>query len=177
AVSVVREKELGSITNFYVTPTTRLEFLVGKQLPYIGLGMLNFVVLIFLSTVVFQVPLKGSGWMLASGACLYVTAATGLGLLMSAFTSSQMAAVFATMIMVMLPTVQFSGMLQPVSTLDDSAQVIGWLRPATYYMHLRVGAFTKALGPRDLWFDLIALAGFIPVYTTLSVLAMNKQDR
>ncbi|MGP0593068.1 ribosome-associated ATPase/putative transporter RbbA [Nitrospira sp. T9] len=176
AVSVVREKELGSITNFYVTPTTRLEFLVGKQFPYVAIAMLNFGLLTFLATVVFQVPLKGSTLTLTFGALLYVTAATGLGLLMSAFTSSQVAAVFATMIVATLPTIQFSGMFQPVSTLDGSAKAIGILWPATYYMHLSVGAFTKGLAIRDLWSDLVALATFIPVFTLLSAMALKKQD-
>ena len=113
---------------------------------------------------------------LTFGALLYVTAATGLGLLMSAFTSSQVAAVFATMIVATLPTIQFSGMFQPVSTLDGSAKVIGILSPDTYYMHLSVGAFTKGLAIRDLWADLVALATFIPVFTLLSAMALKKQD-
>ena len=131
AVSVAREKELGSITNFYVTPTTRLEFLLGKQLPYIAIAMLNYVILTVMGLVVFQVPLKGSGLTLTLGALLYVTATTGIGLLVSAFTSSQVAAVIATTILTIVPTVQFSGMLQPVSTLDGGAKFMGSVWPAT----------------------------------------------
>ncbi|WP_280142112.1 ABC transporter permease [Nitrosomonas aestuarii] len=177
AVSMARDKELGSIINFYVTPTTRLEFLLGKQLPYIAIAMLNFGLLTFMAIVVFQVPLKGSALALTFGALLYVTATTGLGLLMSGFTSSQVAAVFATMIVAMMPTMQFSGMFQPVSTLDGGAKFIGSLWPATYYMHISVGAFTKGLAFRDLWSDFIALAAFIPAFTFLSALALKKQDR
>jgi ribosome-dependent ATPase len=158
AVSVAREKEHGSITNFYVTPTTRLEFLLGKQLPYIAIAMLNYVVLTVMALVVFQVPLKGSGLTLTLGALLYVTATTGIGLLVSAFTSSQVAAVFATTILATVPTIQFSGMLQPVSTLDGGAKFMGSMWPATYYMHLSVGAF-------------------IPVLTIASALALKKQER
>ena len=109
AVSVVREKELGSIINFYVTPTTRLEFLLGKQLPYIAIGMINYVILMLMAIVVFQVPLKGSGLTLTLCALLYVTATTGIGLLVSTFTPSQVAAVFVTAILTILPTTQFSG--------------------------------------------------------------------
>jgi ribosome-dependent ATPase len=177
AVSVAREKELGSITNFYVTPTTRLEFLLGKQLPYIAIAMLNYVVLTVMGLVVFQVPLKGSGLALTVGALLYVTATTGIGLLVSAFTSSQVAAVIATTILAIVPTVQFSGLLQPVSTLDSGAKFIGSVWPATYYMHLSVGAFTKGLEAPDLWPDLVALAAFIPVLTIVSALALKKQER
>lgn len=177
AVSVVREKELGSMTNFFVTPTTRLEFLLGKQLPYIAIGMLNYTLLVAMAIVVFQVPLKGSGLTLTFGALLYVTVTTGIGLLVSSFTSTQVAAVFATAILAMMPTIQFSGMLQPVSTLESSAKFIGTLWPATYYMHMSVGAFTKGLEFQDLWPNLLALAAFIPVLTVLSVLALKKQDR
>ena len=136
AVSIVREKELGSIINFYVTPTRRLEFLVGKQLPYIVIGMINYAVLLLMAVVVFGVPLKGSGWMLTLCTLLYVTATTALGMLVSTFTSSQVAAVFITAILTILPTTQFSGLLQPVSTLDGGARVFGTLWPTTV-LHAR----------------------------------------
>ena len=177
AVSVVREKELGTITNFYATPTTRLEFLLGKQLPYVAIGMLNYALLVAMAIVIFQVPLKGSGLILTLGALLYVMATTGIGLLVSSFTSTQVAAVFATAILAIMPTMQFSGMLQPVSTLDGGAKFIGSFWPATYYMLMSVGAFTKALEFRDLWPNLLALAAFTPVFTILSAMALNKQDR
>lgn len=177
AVSVVREKELGSMTNFFVTPTTRLEFLLGKQLPYVAIGMLNYGLLVVMAIVVFQVPLKGSGLTLTLGALLYVTATTGIGLLVSSFTSTQVAAVFATAILAMMPTIQFSGMLQPVSTLDGGAKFIGSFWPATYYMHMSVGAFTKGLKFQDLWPNLLALATFFPVLTIISAMALKKQDR
>ena len=176
AVSVVREKELGSIINFYVTPTTRLEFLLGKQLPYIAIGMINYVILMLMAIVVFQVPLKGSGLTLTLCALLYVTATTGIGLLVSTFTPSQVAAVFVTAILTILPTTQFSGLLQPVSTLEGRARVVGSLWPTTYYMHASVGAFTKALGPRLLAGDVLALALFIPVLTVLTATALKGQE-
>jgi ribosome-dependent ATPase len=176
AVSVVREKELGSIINFYVTPTSRLEFLLGKQLPYIAIGMLNYAILTLMAIFVFRVPLKGSGLTLTLCALLYVTATTGLGLLVSTFTPSQVAAVFVTAVLTILPTTQFSGMLQPVSTLEGRARVVGSLWPTTYYMHASVGAFTKALGPRLLAPDLLALAAFIPVLTILTAAALKRQE-
>jgi ribosome-dependent ATPase len=176
AVSVVREKELGSIINFYVTPTKRLEFLLGKQLPYIAIGMLNFAILTFMAIVVFRVPLKGSGLTLTLCALLYVTATTGIGLLVSTFTPSQVAAVFVTAVLTILPTTQFSGMLQPVSTLEGRARIVGSLWPTTYYMHASVGAFTKALGPRLLARDALALAAFIPVLTLVTAAALKRQE-
>ena len=176
AVSIVREKELGSIINFYVTPTRRIEFLVGKQLPYIVIGMINHVLLLLMAVAVFGVPLKGSGWMLTVCALLYVTATTSLGMLVATFTSSQVAAVFITAILTILPTTQFSGMLQPVSTLDGGARILGTIWPTTYYMHASVGAFTKGLGAEGLWIDALALAAFIPVLIGFSVAGLPRQE-
>src|SRR5512138_2732126 len=135
AVSIVREKELGSMINFYVTPTGRLEYLVGKQLPYIAIGMINFFILSLMALVVFGVPVKGSYLMLTLCTLLYVMSTTGIGMVTSTFTSSQVAAVFVTAILTIIPTIQFSGLLQPVSTLEGNAGRVGAIWPASYYMH------------------------------------------
>ncbi|MGJ8723255.1 MAG: ribosome-associated ATPase/putative transporter RbbA [Roseibacillus sp.] len=177
ALSVVREKELGSITNFYVTPSKKIEFIIGKQLPYIAIGMLNFAILTLLTLFIFKVPIKGDGFALTLGALLYIIGTTGLGLLISTFTSSQVAAVFGTAILAILPTVQFSGMLQPVSTLEGVAKSIGTIWPTTYYMHTSVGAFTKGLTFRELSGDLLKLALFIPIFTLLTTIVLKKQER
>jgi ribosome-dependent ATPase len=159
-----------------VTPTTRLEFLLGKQLPYIAIGMLNYAILMVMAIAVFRVPLKGSGLTLTLCAALYVTVTTGVGLLVSTFTPSQVAAVFVTAILTILPTTQYSGMLQPVSTLEGRARVVGSLWPTTYYMHASVGAFTKGLGARLLSRDVLAVAAFIPVLTLVTSLALKRQE-
>ena len=177
ALSVVREKELGSIANLYVTPVTRSEFLLGKQLPYIGVGMLSFVVMTAMALVVFGVPIKGDPLALALGALLYVVTTTGIGLLMSAFTRTQIAALFATAIGTMLPATQFSGMMQPVSSLSGAAAVIGHVFPASHFLTISTGTFTKALGFGDLQAPLLALAATAPVVTALSVLLLGKQER
>src|SRR4029453_3690410 len=90
-LSVVREKELGSIINFYVTPVTRFEFLIGKQLPYVGLALLNALLLVAFAVLVFRVPFTGSLLSFMLAALLYVSATTGMGLLISTLTSSQIA--------------------------------------------------------------------------------------
>jgi len=177
AVSVVREKEIGTITNFYVTPTRRIEFLIGKQIPYILIGFVNFVTMAVLVVVVLQVPIKGAVLPLLLGALFYVAAATGFGLLMSSLTSTQVAAVFVTAIICMVPTTQFSGMMQPISTLEGSAQVIGSMWPTGYFVHLSVGAFTKGLGSEDLAKDLWSLLVYAPVFTALAALFLRKQER
>ena len=177
AVSIVREKELGSMINFYVTPTGRLEYLMGKQLPYVAIGMINFLILTALALLVFRVPIKGSFLMLALCTVLYVAATTGIGMVMSTFTSSQVAAVFVTAILTIVPTIQFSGLLQPVSTLKGNAARIGAVWPATYYMHASLGAYTKGLGPGLLVTDVVFLACCIPVLLAISCAGLRKQEK
>jgi len=173
---VVREKELGSITNLYVTPVTRLEFLLGKQLPYIALSTISFFGLVALAVVAFKVPLKGSFATLMLGGVLYVTVTTGIGLLMSAFTRSQIGAVAGTAILTLQPTVQFSGLTDPVSSLEGIGALIGQVWPATYFLVISRGTFIKGLDFWDLYGYLIALAVFIPVLTLLSLALLKKQD-
>ncbi|MDR0807950.1 MAG: ribosome-associated ATPase/putative transporter RbbA [Gemmobacter sp.] len=176
-LSVVREKELGSIVNFHVTPVTRLEFLLGKQLPYIALAMLNFVVLTAFAVFVFRVPFTGSLPALSLAALLYVTATTAMGLLISSFISSQVAALFGTAMLTMIPGVQFSGMIDPVSSLQGAGRLIGEIYPTTYFIIASRGAFSKGLGFADLGQSLLALAVVIPVILGLGALLLGKQAK
>ncbi len=177
ALAVVREKELGSITNLYVTPVTRLEFLVGKQLPYVAVALINFFVLFAMAIVIFHVPLKGSFAALAIGAAVYVFTTTGYGMLISTFCKTQIAALFGTAILTILPAQQFSGMMTPVSSLSGSAQLIGLGFPMTYFRPISVGAFTKGLGFADLGTSILMLAVFIPILTLASLLLLRRQER
>ena len=177
ALAIVREKELGSITNLYVTPVTRLEYLIGKQLPYIAVAMANFTLMFLLALIVFKVPLKGSFPTLLLGVFLYVTTTTGYGMLISAFTRTQIAALFGTAILTVLPATQFAGMMTPVSSLAAGAQIIGRGFPMTYFVPIGVGTFTKGLGFADLSGDLLALVIFVPVFTLVSMLLLRKQER
>jgi ribosome-dependent ATPase len=177
ALAIVREKELGSITNLYVTPVTRIEFLIGKQLPYIAVATVNFAVMFLMALFLFQVPLKGSFPTLLLGVVIYVTATTAYGMLISAFTRTQIAALFGTAILTVLPATQFAGMLVPVSALSGMAQIMGRGFPMTYFLPISVGTFTKGLGFHDLAANLAGLAMFIPVLTLLSLLFLRKQER
>lgn len=177
ALAVVREKELGSITNLYVTPVTRLEFLVGKQLPYAVVALINFFVMFTMATLLFSVPLKGGFPTLLAGTIVYVFTTTGYGMLISTFCRTQIAALFGTAILTLLPAQQFSGMMTPVSSLSGAAQIIGLGFPMTYYRPISVGTFTKGLGFADLGPSIMMLIVFIPVLTSLSMLLLRKQER
>ena len=176
ALGIVREKELGSITNFYATPLTRLEFLLGKQAPYLLVSLINLALLVAMNRWLFGVPFKGSLLTLAFGGLLYVLATTSMGLLISAFTRTQIAAILGTMIITSLPTIQFSGLIVPRSSLEGAAAVMGMLFPAGHFLDIAVGTFTKALDLRQLWPQCLALFGFFVGFTGLSLVMLKKQE-
>jgi ribosome-dependent ATPase len=176
SIAVVREKETGSIANFRSTPITKFEFLLGKAFPYVVVGMLTFTLLLLLSFFVFHVPVKGSFGTLALGTLLYVFSTCGFGQLVSTFTQTQVAAVFATTVLSVIPTVNFSGLLVPVSSLTGQGRFIGLTFPAAWYQPITVGTFTKALGFSDLWLNTLVLAGFVLIYLTAAQILLQKQE-
>jgi ribosome-dependent ATPase len=175
-LSVVREKDLGSIINFYVTPTTRLEFLLGKQLPYVALGMLNFLMMTALAVTVMGVPLKGDFWAAAVGALLYVSCTTGIGLFVSTVTRTQVAALFATTVLTLIPASNFCGLIDPVSSLEGFGRLIGEIYPAAFFTTISRGIFNKALGFAGLYTSFLPLLITIPVLIGLSAAFLKKQE-
>ncbi|MGB7101675.1 MAG: ribosome-associated ATPase/putative transporter RbbA, partial [Xanthobacteraceae bacterium] len=176
AIAVVREKETGSIANFRSTPITRLEFLLGKQLPYAGVAMVNFVFLFLMAIFLFAVPIKGSFLTLLIGTIVYVVSTTGFGQLISSFTRTQVAAVFATAILSFVPAVNFSGLFAPVSSLSGGAKILGLTFPSAWYQPVTVGVFAKALGMPDLWRNIAAIAIIALAYLVLSLVLLRKQE-
>ena len=177
ALAVVREKELGSIINFYVTPTTRAEFLLGKQLPYVALALLNFLLLSLAAVTVFGVPITGSFAALSLGALLYSGCSTGMGLLASTVTRSQIAAMFFAMIGTLIPAMLFSGLLNPVTSLEGGGRLIGELYPTTYMILISRGVFSKALEFGDLRAALWPLLAAMVVVFLGAVALLRKQER
>jgi len=177
ALAVVREKEMGSIVNLYVTPLRRSEFLLGKAAPYVLLAMLNFALMTLLAVTALGVPLKGSVATLALAAFLFCICSTGIGLLASAFTRSQIAAIFLTMIGTMLPAIQFGGLINPVETLEGVGRMIGESYPASHMLIVARGVFAKALGWSDLRSEFLALLAAIPVILGLAIVALPRQER
>ncbi len=177
AVGVVRERELGSITNLYVTPVTGIEFLLGKQLPYVAIAGVNFLCLLSISLWLFDMPVKGSLGALLLGALLYVCATTAIGLVISSFVNTQVAALFATALLTTTPAIQYSGMFTPVSSLSGDARKIGLLFPSSYFQNISMGSMTKALGFAELLPNLIALALAVIVLLALARLVLRTQAR
>src|SRR5579871_2180259 len=176
AIAVVREKETGSIANFRSTPITRFEYLIGKQLPYIAVAMIAFFALLLIAIFIFHVPPKGPFLVLLLGTIVYVIATVGFGVLISSFTRTQVAAVFATAILSIVPAVNFSGMLAPVSSLSGGARIIGLSFPSSWYQQVSVGVFAKALGMVDLWRDIAAIGLIALVFLAISLALLRKQE-
>ncbi|WKD29387.1 ribosome-associated ATPase/putative transporter RbbA [Halomonas sp. KG2] len=177
ALAVVREKELGSIINLYVTPVTRSEFLVGKQLPYIALAIINFLLMALLAVTLFDVPIKGSFLTLLLAVVIYSIIATGMGLLASTLTRSQIAAMFFAIIGTLIPAVQFSGMIDPVSSLEGVGRFIGTIYPTSYMLTITRGVFSKALGLGDLYTLFVPLLIAVPTIMGLSIFLLKNQER
>lgn len=176
ALAVVREKELGSITNLYVTPLSRLEFLIGKQLPYIGLGLVNFMLLCTMAYLVFGVPIKGSFLAVLLGVSIYLFTTTAYGMMISSFCGTQIAALFGTAILTVLPGTQFAGMVTPVSSLTGLPAVLGRGFPMSYFLPICVGVFTKGLGFAQLGAYFLELLLFVPILIGLSLILLHKQE-
>jgi len=176
AIAVVREKETGSIANFRSTPITRLEFLLGKQLPYVAISLVSFVTLFLLAVGIFHVPPKGPFLVLLLSTVIYVIATTGFGQLVSSFTQTQVAAVFATAILSMVPAINLSGLLAPVSSLSGSAKIIGLSFPSAWYQPITVGIFAKDLGFAELWPDIAAITAIAAAFLLLSLMFLRKQE-
>ncbi len=177
AAGVVREKEMGSITNLYATPVNGLEFLLGKQFPYLLIALLNFAIFVALAVSLFGVPIKGSVSALILGALLYVIATTGLGLLMSAFMKTQIAAIFGTAIITVVPAVNFSGLFVPMASLTEGARMFGRAFPSSYFQQISLGTFTKSLGFTELFDEFLVLAVLIVIYLMLGLSLLKTQEQ
>ncbi|MCH4024458.1 MAG: ribosome-associated ATPase/putative transporter RbbA [Acetobacter sp.] len=176
ALSVVREKELGSILNLYVTPLTKAEFLIGKQMPYVVLTVASALIMIVVTVGLFGVPLTGSFLTLLAATGVFSVVATSIGLLMSTFMNTQMAAIFSTALVTLIPAAQFSGLLNPVASLTGASWLVGITYPSTYFLTISRGVFSKALGLRALWFDFIPILLAIPAILGGAILCLRKQE-
>ena len=177
AVGVVREREIGSIANYYTSPASRLQYLVGKQLPYIATAMLSFAILYLMMRYWFGLPMKGSLAALTLATLLMSCTSTAIGLLFSTFTRSQVAAIFLTAIATIMPALNFSGFLVPVSALEGGAHIFGKIIPSTWYAVTTTGTFSKGLGVHELHREILLLALYYALFLTAACLNLKKQEK
>ncbi|MGE3979759.1 MAG: ABC transporter permease [Nitrospira sp.] len=175
ALGVVREKETGSIYNIYSSTVSRLEFLVGKLAPYVAISSVNVIVLWLMAVLLFAVPFKGSLLLFAVTSMLFVLTSTGIGLVVSLLVSTQQAALIITVVVSTVPTILFSGLIVPVSSLSQAAQFQAHLFPGMYYTNIVRGTFLKNVGPSVLWTDVFALGVYASVLGVLGYWLFTKR--
>ncbi|WP_010200584.1 ribosome-associated ATPase/putative transporter RbbA [Psychrobacter sp. PAMC 21119] len=175
-LGVVREREIGSISNLYTSPASVPQYLLGKQLPYVVLGLINYFILVLMAIFWFKVPIKGSFLAMSFGALLLVYVSTGLGLLVSSLVRTQVAALFVTAIVTLIPTINYSGLLYPLSSMDGIAYAIGVGFPASWYQRISIGGFTKGLGWSSFLTEYMVLTAFALAFITLASIFLKKQE-
>ena len=176
ALAIVKEKDYGTIYNIYSSPMKRWEFLVGKALPYYVLNLVNMGALFLLSITLFGVPFKGSLPLLIFGSLLYIFTTTGMGLVVSSFTRSMVAAQIVTIIITIVPSFLYSGLLMPVSNLGKAGEVEAHLFPAMYYMKIVQGTYSKVMGLEELWVNYLIIVGYGTVLFLTSLLLFKKRE-
>ena len=177
AVAIAREKELGPILNLYATPLRVWEFLIGKQLPYILIGVVNFIVLFLLVRVEFGVPFSGSFPALLLAAILQSVVATGFGMIIAALTRSQVAALTAAQILTMVPSIGYSGLVVPIGSMEGAAWYVAHGFPSSYFHGAVIGSFLKDFGFQDMAWRLWALLGFGLAFLALALFMTREQER
>ena len=177
ALSIVREKEMGSIINLYVTPLTRFEFLVGKQVPYVLVSMASAMLLLSMAVFWFGVPIKGNPLALTAGLVIYCAITTGMGLVASALTKNQLAVIFLVMIATLTPAMTYSGFTTPVASLEQGARAFGEIYPTTHMLLISRGVFCKGLGFAELLGNFKVLLLTLPVLTVAGTLLLRKQEK
>lgn len=177
AVGIVREKETGSIYNIYASTVSRGEFLLGKLAPYVAISIANIAVLWLLATQHYGAPFKGNPLFFFLASVLFVICTTGIGLLVSLLVRTQLAAIVVTLVVTMVPALDYSGFLMPVESLGGEGGVEARLLPAMYYTNIVVGSFLKGVGLEVLWVDLLVLVGYTVVLFAAGYILFSKRPR
>jgi len=175
ALLVVREKEAGTIFNYYASPARRIEIIIGKALPYIGVIFLDYLILFAMSIGLFGVRFIGSFWLLSVSALLYSICTIGIGLLISVLTRTQIAAMLITFLATVTPSFNYSGFMTPVASQDNIGQFVAYLLPATHFMDMVRGAYLKGLGFAFYWPNLLALTVYSLLLYGLAWLFLKKR--
>ncbi len=175
ALGVVREKERGSIYNIYSSTVSRLEFLVGKLAPYVAISAFNVVLLWLMAVYLFGAPFKGNGLFFYATALLFVFITTGQGLIVSLVVNTQQAAAIITVVLSIVPTILYGGLLIPVSALGPETKIIAHLFPAMYFTNIVHGTFLKGVGIEVLWQEVLVLTAYAVALLSIGYWLFRKR--
>lgn len=175
ALTVAREWERGSIEQLFATPMGRVEFVIGKLLPYLGIGGVAVLLVLMVGAWVFDVPLRGSLSFLALASALFLVGALGQGLLISVLSRNQMVATQAGALSAMLPSMLLSGAIFPVENMPQVLQWVSFAVPARYYVECLRGVLLRGNGFAVLWPQLVALGIFAAIMIGVSALRFKRR--
>ena len=176
ALAIVREKEVGTILNFYSAQMSTFDFLIGKQIPYMVLSMISFLIEILIIILLFNLPIKGSIIGLFLGFFLFSFSSTAFGLLISVLVRSQVSAIFGAAIVCLIIAINFSGFIFPVSVLTGHLYLISMTFPSTWFQFIATGSLVKAQTFQEVIFmyPAIIISGVFYLFIACSLL--KKQD-
>jgi ABC-2 type transport system permease protein len=175
SLTIAREWERGTMEQLAATPVHRLEVILGKLLPYLGIGFIDIAIVAVVGGIVFAVPFRGSPVFLMVMAMLFLIGAQGLGLFISASTKSQFLATQLAMITTFLPATLLSGLMFDLSSMPKVLQVISLVVPARYFITATRGIFLKGVGLDVLWGQALGMIVFAVAGLGLAVHAFKKE--
>lgn len=174
SMSVVRERELGTLEQLLVTPVRPLELIVGKMAPNILLTIVDMLIIILVGVFWFGVPFRGSPWLFAWLSLLYIVSGLGLGLLVSTVAQTQQQAQQITT-MLMLLSMLLTGLIYPLAPMPPVVRAVGNLIPATYFIRIARGVITKGVGLSFMWSDVLVLLVYGAVAMALAAVTFKKR--
>ncbi|MCG2634843.1 MAG: ABC transporter permease [Gammaproteobacteria bacterium] len=175
ALAIVREKESGSIQQIFASPLTSREFVAGKLIPYAMVAYLQILMVIALGYFWFAVPFRGEPWLLMASSAVYVMTTVGIGLLVSAVTRTQLAAMLLALIVTLMPSFLFSGFLFPIFTMPLALQLYSKLFPAGPFMEISRGVVLKGADLESLWPNLLLLVLYTLVVFIIAAARLKKK--
>lgn len=170
AFSIVREKERGTLEQLFVTPVRPMGLLLGKLLPYLGIGFFELCMILFFMRFVFHVPIHGSVWLLAFLSLPYIFVSLSLGILISSKATTQAQAMQLSFLTI-LPSIFFSGYIFPRETMPKFFYILSYFVPASYFINITRGIILRGAGWSHLWTDGLAL---FTIGTILLVIAARR---
>jgi ABC-2 type transport system permease protein len=175
ALSIVREKERGTIEQVYVSPIRPAAYILGKILPYAAIAFAEMLLVLAVGTVWFQIPFRGSVALLLGASLIYVLVTVGIGVFVSTITRTQVAAVFLSLVATLMPSVLFSGFLFPIATMPYVMQLYTYAFPARYFADVSRDLFLKGVGLEYIWGNVLLLAVYAAALFAAASLLFRKK--
>jgi ABC-2 type transport system permease protein len=169
SISIVREKEMGTMEIILVSPIVPIRVVLAKMVPYLLLSMVNIASILLLSVFVLDVPIRGNIILLVSECALFTITALSLGLLISTIAGSQQVAMLISLMGLFLPTIMFSGFMFPVENMPVPLQVISNIVPAKWFYYIVKAVMIKGVGFEYIWKETLILAGMMFVFLLISI--------